>query len=156
VSLCTVTKLMNQLSADFVMLSNVEERYLLISKRLREERKRLGLSQVDLANSLNISVRAYGGYEKSQVVAPVSVLIPLADLGADILYIVTGERTAALLSPQEQQMISALRAATPSVQAALLSMLKAGVETQPVINQKYVGGVGQVIEGNLKMKKFQF
>ncbi|WP_293935581.1 helix-turn-helix domain-containing protein [Iodobacter sp.] len=147
---------MNQLSADFVMLSNVEERYLLISKRLREERKRLGLSQVDLANSLNISVRAYGGYEKSQVVAPVSVLIPLADLGADILYIVTGERTAALLSPQEQQMISALRAATPSVQAALLSMLKAGVETQTVINQKYAGGVGQVIEGNLKMKKFQF
>jgi transcriptional regulator with XRE-family HTH domain len=121
----------------------------MFSARLKEERKRLGLSQEAAAKARGISVGSLYAYEKSRVNAPASVLLPLAKLGADILYIVTGERTAGLLSPEEQQMISALRAATPSVRTALLSMAHAGVDKQVVVQQKYVGGVGKVIEGDL-------
>ncbi|AMC35396.1 hypothetical protein VN23_12625 [Janthinobacterium sp. B9-8] len=120
-----------------------------VSARLKEERKRLGLSQEAAAKALGISVDSLYGYEKNKTNPPISVLLPFSDIGADVQYIVTGERTAGLLSPEEQQMISALRAATPSVRTALLSMAHAGVDKQVVVQQKYVGGVGKVIEGDL-------
>ncbi|WP_082752775.1 helix-turn-helix domain-containing protein [Janthinobacterium sp. B9-8] len=140
---------MNRLSVSSSGLSNVKQRMVGVSARLKEERKRLGLSQEAAAKALGISVDSLYGYEKNKTNPPISVLLPFSDIGADVQYIVTGERTAGLLSPEEQQMISALRAATPSVRTALLSMAHAGVDKQVVVQQKYVGGVGKVIEGDL-------
>ena len=140
---------MTKLSSTSQLLSSQDGDMISVSRRLKEERKRLGLSREIAAKALGVSVTSLYTYEGNRVTPPVSVLIPLAKLGADVQYIVTGERATALLSPEEQQMISALRAATPSVRTALLSMAHAGVDKQVVVQQKYVGGVGKVIEGDL-------
>jgi transcriptional regulator with XRE-family HTH domain len=160
VSLCDARKFINQLSADFVMLSNSDERYIRISGRLREERKRLGLSQADLANALDISVRAYGGYEKAQVIAPLSVLVTLEDLGADTHYIVSGERSLSKLSPEDDQLLSAFRSATAEAQSAILAAATAlsgagivGKKPKPATTQIFHGEVGQMISGDINAKQ---
>ncbi|MDW5417461.1 helix-turn-helix domain-containing protein [Iodobacter sp. CM08] len=131
----------------------------LVSARLREERKRLGLSQEVAAKALGVSVGSLYTYEKSRANPPVSVLLPFSDLGADVQYIVTGVRSSANLPDTEQKLISAFRAAPEPVQAGILAMLQvvpaadeATSEKTQDVNPKFMGKVGQVIEGNVKVK----
>ncbi|WP_115225735.1 helix-turn-helix domain-containing protein [Iodobacter fluviatilis] len=150
---------MNRLSVTSSELSNIKQRMLGVSERLKEERKRLGLSQEMAANALGISVDSLYGYEKNKTNPPVSVLLPFSDLGADVQYIVTGVRSSANLPDTEQKLISAFRAAPEPVQTGILAMLQvvpvadasASDQSQDV-KPKFMGKVGQVIEGDVKIK----
>ena len=65
-----------------------------IGSRLCEERKRLGLSQQNLADSVGVDRRAIGRYEKGENVPGGAILASFAKLGANVHYILTGEREA--------------------------------------------------------------
>ena len=87
----------------------------MISERLKTERENLGLSQQALADRLSISLRSQQNYEKGDRSPDSAYLAAIATAGADVLYILTGERSAA-----------ASRAA--SIDGALLAQVITGIE----------------------------
>jgi transcriptional regulator with XRE-family HTH domain len=148
---------MDQLSVSSSELSNSKQRMVGVSARLKEERKRLGLSQEAAAKALGISVDSLYGYEKNKTNPPVSVLLPFSDLGADVQYIVTGKRASALLPEAVQQLIAAFLSATTDGQSAILATATAlsGVVTANKAatsgtTQIFHGEVGQNISGGFK------
>ncbi len=60
--------------------------------RLREERKRLGLSMRDLAAALRMSLKGYAKYETGERQLQQGRIQILAHLGFDVLYVHTGRR----------------------------------------------------------------
>jgi transcriptional regulator with XRE-family HTH domain len=158
VSLSAAILSTNPVSVEFNVLSNGVDGLSMISARFKDERKRLGLSQEKAAKSLGVSISSLYTYEKGKVSPPASVLLPFADLGADVQYIVTGEHSSSKLSEEDQQLIFAFHAATPSVRSAMLAMLRAGSEkSASSTTQIFSGSVGQVVEGNISAKQtFKF
>ena len=67
----------------------------MISERLKSERENLGLSQQALADLLGISLRSQQNYEKGDRSPDSAYLAAIAAAGADVLYILTGERSSA-------------------------------------------------------------
>ncbi|AMC35338.1 hypothetical protein VN23_12320 [Janthinobacterium sp. B9-8] len=128
-----------------------------ISIRFKEERKRLGLSQKEAAKALGVSISSLGTYERNQVTPLVWVLLPLYKLGADIQYIVTGERALGVLPEPEQRLITAFRSASSDGQAAILTtatalsgVVTAKKEQKSGTTQIFNGEVGQNISGGFK------
>lgn len=64
-----------------------------IAERLKTEREALGLSQQALADRLGVSLRSQQNYEKGDRSPDSDYLAALAAAGADVLYILKGERT---------------------------------------------------------------
>lgn len=68
----------------------------LIGNRLKAERERLGLTQVDLASRTLVSPNTQVKYEAGTTHPDAVYLAKFGALGADVLYIVTGRRTPEL------------------------------------------------------------
>lgn len=65
-----------------------------IGARLREERLRLNLNQADFAALAGASKRAQLKWEQGESAPAATVLSAFAEAGADVLYIITGKRSA--------------------------------------------------------------
>jgi len=65
-----------------------------IGLRLKEERKRLGLSQAGLGAAGGIEANAQGAYERGKRFPNATYLSLIAAAGVDILFVVTGVRKA--------------------------------------------------------------
>jgi transcriptional regulator with XRE-family HTH domain len=156
VSLSAAILLTNPVSEVFFLLSNEERVNALVSVRLKEERKRLGLSQEQAAKALSVSTRTIYTYENAKAAPPISVLLTLAQLGADIMYIITGEHESGRLPDTEQQLITSFRSAPAPVQAGIMAMLQVSLpsneEAKPKVRQQFLGKVGQVVDGKGKVK----
>lgn len=61
-------------------------------ERLREERERLGLTQLDFSQRTGISSRSLRNYENGTRVPDVHYLYATKELGVDVHYVVTGVR----------------------------------------------------------------
>ena len=61
--------------------------------RLKEERRKKGLSQQEFASLGGVGVNAQWQYENGQRIPKADYLVALAQGGVDILYIVLGQRT---------------------------------------------------------------
>lgn len=70
-------------------------------QRLKEERKRLALRQIDIAEKIGISIRAISSFETNQYCPTVNTLKLLIPMGFDVLYLMTGTR----LSSEQLQTI---------------------------------------------------
>ena len=66
-----------------------------ISDRLREERERLGLNQVEFGSIGGVKKLAQINYEKGERHPDSAYLAAIAAAGADVLYILTGQRSSA-------------------------------------------------------------
>lgn len=103
-----------------------------IGVRLQEERKRLGLNQEQMAEKLCISKRTQAGYEAGTSDPSAFYLNrAAAELGFDVLYIVTGERTAVRihsLASGETEIIEHYRAIPEADQQAIHRIIGAMAE----------------------------
>jgi transcriptional regulator with XRE-family HTH domain len=61
--------------------------------RLREERQRLGLNQTEFAEIAGVQKRAQVNYEAGERAPDTNYMTAIAAAGADVLYILTGERS---------------------------------------------------------------
>lgn len=93
-------------------------------ERLREERERLGITQGDLATSLGQSRKSQTRYEAGERSPDWEYLDSLSGLGADVLYILTGERRSSVPLPEANQLPSRLRERL----SAAISAVEAGLE----------------------------
>lgn len=95
-----------------------------ICDRLREEREALGLSQQALAERCGITARSQRNYESGERLPDAGYLAAIAAAGADVLYILTGQRSqpvppAQELPRQEQEWLALYRNSSEEVRAAL-------------------------------------
>ncbi|MFZ1327029.1 MAG: helix-turn-helix transcriptional regulator [Candidatus Contendobacter sp.] len=81
----------------------------LSSPRIREERERLNLSQAQIAEKCGVSREIWGRYERGQAVPGGEVLFALAMAGADVQYIITGQRSNAALPQREAALLDNYR-----------------------------------------------
>ena len=92
-------------------------------ERIRQERDRLGLSQEAFGAVGGVSKRAQVNYEKSERKPDLVYLDQLSRIGVDVLYLVTGQRSEAVLSPELSDLIALYQKAPLAVKAAVLRAL---------------------------------
>ncbi|EKN4093390.1 helix-turn-helix domain-containing protein [Yersinia enterocolitica] len=97
-----------------------------IGLRLREERERLGLSQVAMGDIGGVKKLTQLKYEKGESCPDASYLALLAKFGLDVQYVVIGERSVSALTADESEMLDSYRSAPVAVKAAALAALVAG------------------------------
>jgi transcriptional regulator with XRE-family HTH domain len=66
--------------------------FVSIGNRLREERERLGFSQSSFAEITGAHRKSQGNYELGERMPDAAYLAAIAAAGADVLYILTGQR----------------------------------------------------------------
>jgi transcriptional regulator with XRE-family HTH domain len=104
-------------------------------KRLKEVRELSGKSQTEFGAIGGVLKQAQLKYEKDERMPDAAYLSAIAEKGADVLYILTGQRSApAALTSDEQMLINHYRACAPSGKAALATT---SIElAQPQITKK--------------------
>ncbi|HGJ5877322.1 MAG TPA: helix-turn-helix domain-containing protein [Arsenophonus sp.] len=96
-----------------------------ICSRLRKERERLKLTQSQLAKACGVSFRAYCDYEIGKTEPKASFFSNLHELGADIMFILTGKKLPDIggINSDEAEIIKYYRSAPLSVKAAAYGTL---------------------------------
>jgi transcriptional regulator with XRE-family HTH domain len=99
-----------------------------IGDRIREERKKLQLSQSDFAKLAGCSRNAQAVYERNESLPGAAYLLSLSGMGIDVLYVLTGATTPNIgdISNDEIELIKLFRGAPLAVKAAALAALTAG------------------------------
>jgi len=97
-----------------------------VHERLREERKKLGLTLAQMAASGGVNARSYSHYEAGERFADTAFLAAIAAAGADVQYILTGQRSAQALTRDEIELLEQFRAAPLAVKAAAIGALQGG------------------------------
>lgn len=122
-----------------------------IGLRLKEERERLNFSQTAMAEIGGKKKLAQLKYEQGESSPTAAYLAAVGRVGVDVLYVITGERTAQRLASDEQDLVALFRAAPLPVKAAAFGALQgaaaAGHQQGP--RQFFKGEVGQAVEGNI-------
>lgn len=91
--------------------------------RLAEERKRLGLKQVEFADLVGTEVPKQSLYENDKRELRADYLARLAEVGVNVVYILTGQRSeGGRLPPGASDLLSAYLGLPPDMQQALLQL----------------------------------
>lgn len=114
-----------------------------IGARLKEERERLGMSQVQFAGLGEVSKRAQITYENGESTPNAAYLAVIAKIGADVQYIITGVCSSAALTTDEDELVRLFRAAPIEVKATIVAGLKGGTSARPASKFSVQGDVGQ-------------
>ena len=119
--------------------------------RIKEERKKLKLTQSAIAELFGIKRETWSRYEAGVISPGMEVLIAFSKIGADIQYILTGEKQVGLiLSREEKELIELYRNAPLTIKAAALGALTAGTAQQTSAKQIFNGNIaGQVSAENI-------
>lgn len=133
-----------------------------IGERLREVREEMGLSQTafaefaESAGAAGTTRQSQSLYEKGKRMPDAAYLSAIAANGADVLYILTGHGRSQSLSQDEQELITAFRAAPLAVKGAVIGALSAGASAPPPgkkTKQVVRGSVGQQAGGDIVNQK---
>lgn len=90
-----------------------------LPERLREERMRLGMSQIDMASAGGVSETTQYRNEKSPKVIDIGYLESIASSGVDVLYVLTGLHGDQILDLREKPARYAVEEKTPAELAPL-------------------------------------
>ena len=108
--------------------------------RIKEERKRLKLTQSAIAKLFGIQRETWSRYESGTISPGMDVLSAFSRIGADVQYILTGEKREGMnLSEDEKELVELYRSAPLAIKAAALGALTAGALHQ--------SGYKQIIRG---------
>ena len=92
-----------------------------VGNRLKEERKRLGLSQEAMGLACGVAKRTQILFEQDAHLPGGAYFVAADGLGMDLTYVMVGRRDR--LSEADADLLDAWRKATPSARAAALSAL---------------------------------
>lgn len=131
-----------------------------IADRLKEERKRLGFNQEGFAELAGITKRPYIEWEGGRTSPTAAQLAALAIEGADVQYIVTGERDGSPpLKHDEQTLLDGYRALDATTKRRVLAFVLGGEPAPQSAGQKIAGRnhqitqSGQIVNVGSKGKK---
>jgi len=126
-----------------------------IGERLREERERLGYNQTDFAGLGEASLRSQSEWEKGKAFPNAKVLAAIAAAGADVQYILTGIRSSAALTSDEQMLLAGYRALDARGKAGVFGMIGGLTQSPESVGQQFNAPVGQVAQGDIVNKKLK-
>ncbi|APP01088.1 helix-turn-helix transcriptional regulator [Xanthomonas perforans] len=92
-----------------------------VGKRLKEERKRLGLTQEEMALQFGLTRYAQLNFEKDINLPGGAYLLAALDRGVDVMYVLSGHR--AQLDLADRRLLSAFKDASPAARSAVLAAL---------------------------------
>ena len=115
-----------------------------IFERIKEERKKLGLTQPEMGEIGGVQKKAQLNYEKGERSPDASYLAAIAVAGADVQYILTGIRSTTALAPDERVLLERYRASPQAVKDAALRVVMIGSDTTVSTVQHISGNQGQV------------
>lgn len=102
-----------------------DENYKAISKRLAEERTRLGLSQTKMAELGDYSLGAYHNYETAKKLPDLKYLINAQERGLDLLYVIHGRRSSESGSEALQGLMRKIEQLSEKERAAITALVDA-------------------------------
>lgn len=103
----------------------------IIGQRLRDERERLSLGQVELAEAGGVNRNTQGAYERGERMPDAAYLAAAAALGVDVLFVITGARTKSVgLTPEQAGLLEALGSLAPEALHAVEVIVRALGERQ--------------------------
>lgn len=114
-----------------------------IGERLKQERERLGFIQEKLADLLGTTKKTVIDYEKGNTSPKADFLARIAELGGDVTYIITGNRTVIReersgynLNPEQKALLDNFEHCSEEDRNAIkrmafLASKEADTETQP-------------------------
>ena len=128
------------------------------SSRLKEERKRLKLTQKQLIAAVGSNQQSIVNYEKGEQQPGALFLQRIAMLGFDMQYIFTGQRGQMPLTPEEKELLRLYRSASlPGKAAAVAALTAGGIPASPRQsvtiggdNKGYVAGEGITVYASAK------
>lgn len=129
------------------ILSTSRKNRVTVGKRLKEERKRLRLTQQEMAEACGVSKWAQLYFEKDQNMPGGAYLLAAHARGVDLMYVLLEQR--AELDPSEAALLAAFRAAPQELRTAMLSNLvsprSAGEKAAPVVTFNDSSQVAQML-----------
>lgn len=110
--------------------------FMAIGERLREERKRLKMTQAVFAQLGEIGVSSLKLYEGNEIEPGGIFLALIADEGVDVQYVITGNRSSNALAPEEQRLLDGFRGLDKATKRRTLAFVCS--ESGPVAIQKRI------------------
>lgn len=104
---------------------DVDNKFVSFGERLRSERLRIGMQQLELADACAVARKTLSVWEKGEQTPNAAVLSRMAAAGVDVLYVVTGKRadeSEATLAPAERTLLQAWRDSNDKGRAALAAV----------------------------------
>lgn len=98
------------------------------SLRLKQERKRLHLNQTEFAGAGGVQKQAQFTYEKGLRIPDASYLSAIAEVGVDVLYLLTGrasDPSTLALDPDEERLLAGYRELKPREKKGVLGLVAA-------------------------------
>ncbi|KOO77316.1 helix-turn-helix domain-containing protein [Stenotrophomonas pavanii] len=124
-----------------------------VGLRLKEERKRLGLTQEAMGVACGVTKRTQIFYEMDSVGASAAYLTAAYELGVDVVYLLTGTRER--LAAADADLLDAWRSASPSARAAVMAALRgvapASATSAPRTSFENTS-IGQQISGDVDLR----
>lgn len=122
-----------------------------ISTRLQNERKRLGLTQEAVAAQLGATKRSVINWEGGAAQPGAEVLARYAAVGADVLYILTGERSSAqpACDAAEQVLLDSYRRCSWQARQNLIqtaALLAAGLPGSTGVGGQQVNSASDAVQ----------
>jgi transcriptional regulator with XRE-family HTH domain len=126
-----------------------------IFERLKEERLRLDLNQTEFGELGGVQKDAQLKYESGKRKPDTEYLSAIAAAGADVQYILTGIRSSAALTPDEQALLAGYRVLDARGKAGVFGVIGGLTQSPASIGQQFNGTVGQVVHGDIANNKFK-
>lgn len=104
---------------------DMDNKFVSFGERLRSERLRIGMQQLELADACAVARKTLSVWEKGEQTPNAAVLSRMAAAGVDVLYVVTGKRAGeseTTLAPAERTLLQAWRDSNDKGRAALAAM----------------------------------
>jgi len=120
-----------------------------IGDRLREERTRLGYSQIAFAALGGASKGSQLAWEKGAAYPNAEFLQFVAHFGVDVLYVVTGRRGEADLSVEEAAVLGGYRKLDERGRVGVLALIS-GLQPDANPRVRVKGDIGQVVHGDVR------
>lgn len=89
-----------------------DNKFVSFGERLRAERLRIGMQQLELADACDVARKTLSVWEKGEQTPNAAVLARMSTAGVDVLYVVTGQRSGeseTTLAPAERALLQAWR-----------------------------------------------
>lgn len=118
-------------------------------RRLKEERQRIGLSQEELAVLVGKTKGTQSRYESESLSPDSGYWAAIAAAGVDVQYVLTGRRSGAVLSPEEESLLAGYRKLDLKGRAGVLALINGLQPAAPAGEVKIKGDVSQVVHGGM-------
>lgn len=120
---------------------------MVFGERLRSERKRVGLTQGDLADRASVESQTQSLYETNKRRPKADYLAAIAEVGLDVNFVLTGNRAVGDIAADEADLLDSFRSLESEDRTALVRVARAMTGKRPSSSTLHEERIEYVSEG---------